>query len=82
MAREPKIYLLPNLMTAGNLFCGFMAVLTIFRGLMVSVAQPGLSHDLYIRSILFIFGAFGNVDVEARIPPLHRPDAFGKREIG
>ena len=57
MAREPKIYLLPNLMTAGNLFCGFMAVLTIFRGLMVSVAQPGLSHDLYIRSILFIFGA-------------------------
>src|ERR1051325_10702227 len=28
----PKIYLLPNLMTAGNLFCGFAAVLRIYDG--------------------------------------------------
>ena len=28
----PKIYLLPNLMTAGNLFCGFAAVLCIYDG--------------------------------------------------
>ncbi|MEC8657949.1 MAG: CDP-diacylglycerol--serine O-phosphatidyltransferase, partial [Verrucomicrobiota bacterium] len=26
---EPKIYLLPNLMTAGNLVCGFLAIMTI-----------------------------------------------------
>ena len=57
MAREPKIYVLPNLMTAGNLFCGFMAVLTIFRGLMLSAVQPTAAHDLYTQSILFIFGA-------------------------
>lgn len=31
---EPKIYFLPNLMTAGNLACGFFAVLVIFKGLM------------------------------------------------
>src|SRR5438477_7388943 len=30
--RNPKIYLLPNLMTAGNLFCGFAAVLCIYDG--------------------------------------------------
>ena len=30
--RGPKIYLLPNLMTAGNLFCGFAAVLRIYDG--------------------------------------------------
>ena len=30
---EPRIYLLPNLMTAGNLCCGFFAVLTIFNGM-------------------------------------------------
>ena len=30
---EPKIYLLPNLMTAGNLLCGFLAILTIFKGM-------------------------------------------------
>src|SRR5450432_4210875 len=29
---HPKIYLLPNLMTAGNLFCGFAAVLRIYDG--------------------------------------------------
>ncbi len=30
---EPKIYFLPNLMTACNLACGFFAVLMIFKGL-------------------------------------------------
>ena len=29
---SPKIYLLPNLMTAGNLFCGFASVLCIYDG--------------------------------------------------
>ena len=29
---SPKIYLLPNLMTAGNLFCGFLATLKIVQG--------------------------------------------------
>lgn len=37
---SPKIYLLPNLMTAGNLFCGFLATLKIVQGaLAVSTAQ-------------------------------------------
>ena len=29
---EPKIFFLPNLMTACNLACGFFAVLMIFKG--------------------------------------------------
>ena len=38
---EVKIYFLPNLMTAGNLACGFFAVLMIFKGLVeVGVAHP------------------------------------------
>ncbi|MGV3533883.1 MAG: CDP-diacylglycerol--serine O-phosphatidyltransferase [Chthoniobacteraceae bacterium] len=38
----PKIYLLPNLMTAGNLFCGFAASLKIVEGsLIVAAASPG-----------------------------------------
>ena len=57
-AREPKIYLLPNLMTAGNLFCGFMAVLTIFRGIQL---QDGHhlkeAYDQYQLAILLIFGS-------------------------
>ncbi len=39
---QPKIYLLPNLMTAGNLFCGFAAVLKILEGALIQAAatQP------------------------------------------
>jgi CDP-diacylglycerol---serine O-phosphatidyltransferase len=37
---SPKIYLLPNLMTAGNLFCGFLATLSILKGtLAVATAE-------------------------------------------
>src|SRR5476649_2130309 len=38
----PKIYLLPNLMTAGNLFCGFAATLKILEGALIQAAAlPG-----------------------------------------
>ena len=30
---EPKIPILPNLLTAGNLLCGFFSILTIFKGM-------------------------------------------------
>jgi len=53
---EPKIYLLPNLMTAGNLFCGFAAVLRIIDGsLLVASGQP--AGSLYHEAIAFILGA-------------------------
>lgn len=40
----PKIYLLPNLMTAGNLFCGFAATLKILEGALLLAANP-LAQD-------------------------------------
>ena len=45
---DPKIFLLPNLMTAGNLFCGFAATLEIITGTLVQVPVTGLGkiHDL------------------------------------
>lgn len=63
---EPKIYFLPNLMTAGNLACGFFAVLTIFKGILlasshsegggpnefITIAQP-----YYQQAILLIFAS-------------------------
>jgi CDP-diacylglycerol---serine O-phosphatidyltransferase len=54
--QEPKIYLLPNLMTAGNLFCGFAAVLRIIEAALAKdngVAIAGYYHE----AILFILGA-------------------------
>jgi CDP-diacylglycerol--serine O-phosphatidyltransferase len=69
---EPKIYFLPNLMTAGNLACGFFAVLMIFKGL-IEVQLAGqrmpqgtvlavkdvyeISRVYYEYAILLIFGS-------------------------
>lgn len=63
---EPKIYFLPNLMTAGNLACGFLAVLMIVKGLLES--QKGgsipdvkeyyqITRHYYEYAILLIFGS-------------------------
>ena len=45
----PKIYLLPNLMTAGNLFCGFAACVKILEGALVQsdrMISAALAADL------------------------------------
>lgn len=62
---EPKIYFLPNLMTAGNLACGFFAVVVIIWGLTevhrAGVVTPKESFDIssryYEYAILLIFGS-------------------------
>ncbi len=53
---EPKIYLLPNLMTAGNLFCGFAAVLRIIEAALV-IKQGGSAAELYHQALVFILGS-------------------------
>ncbi len=52
---SPKIYLLPNLMTAGNLFCGFLATLKIVQGnLVVHTATIGASAgDPYFKAAIW-----------------------------
>jgi len=55
-SNEPKIYLLPNLMTAGNLFCGFGALLQIVEaGQIVKSGGTGIVN--VHQAILFILGA-------------------------
>lgn len=53
---EPKIYLLPNLMTAGNLFCGFAATLRIIEASLQSNVDA-LASGKYHEAIAFILGA-------------------------
>ena len=55
---DVKIHFLPNLMTAGNLFCGFIAVLLISKGSALGGMEmlKETSH-LYTNAILLIFGA-------------------------
>ena len=58
---EPKIYFLPNMMTAGNLACGFFAVLSIFNGIMLATSSEGYdfaaAQPFYQRAILLIFAS-------------------------
>src|SRR5258708_4791663 len=55
--QHPKIYLLPNLMTAGNLFCGFTATLKILEGALLQASNPDAAGDLFHAAIWFILGA-------------------------
>src|SRR5260221_3630589 len=52
-----KIYLLPNLMTAGNLFCGFTATLKILEGALLQASDPDAAGDLFHTAIWFILDA-------------------------
>ena len=54
---NPKIYLLPNLMTMGNLFCGFTATLKIVEGALMQAANADAAADLIHTAIWFILGA-------------------------
>src|ERR1700730_2054489 len=59
MNEQPsKIYLLPNLMTAGNLFCGFTATLKILEGALLQSTNADLAADRFHEAIWFILGAF------------------------
>lgn len=59
---EPKIALLPNLLTAGNLLCGFFAIMTIMEGMIQgSMGMDGYnfaaSYGYYQRATYFIFAS-------------------------
>src|SRR5215212_9760556 len=59
MNEQPsKIYLLPNLMTAGNLFCGFTATLRILEGALLQASNADAAGDLFHTAIWCILGAF------------------------
>ena len=52
---SPKIYLLPNMMTAGNLFCGFAATLRIIEGTLRQ--ENGFDPILLHQAIWLILAA-------------------------
>src|SRR2546423_6917959 len=71
MNEQPsKIYLLPNLMTAGNLFCGFTATLKILEGTLLQSTNGDLASDRFHEAIWFILGAFVFDFLDGRIARL------------
>jgi CDP-diacylglycerol--serine O-phosphatidyltransferase len=61
-AQASRIYILPNLMTAGNLLCGFMAVVNCIHARLAGTSDDGLyleatAGEHYRYAVYFIFGA-------------------------
>jgi len=76
---NPKIYLLPNLMTAGNLFCGFAATLKIVQGALIQWSTPDAAADLFHAAVWFILGACIFDVLDGRLARLGGQDsAFGR----
>lgn len=76
--QSARIYLLPNLMTAGNLFCGFAAILNILEA--VALLHKGEAWTGHIHiAIWFILGAFIFDLLDGRLARLGGSEsAFGR----
>ncbi|MDP3071707.1 MAG: CDP-diacylglycerol--serine O-phosphatidyltransferase [Opitutaceae bacterium] len=69
VTQASRIYFLPNLMTAGNLFCGFMAIVQCIQARLAETATSGdyngaTAPEHYKYAVWFIFGsaAFDTLD--------------------
>lgn len=75
---EPKIPILPNMLTAGNLLCGFFSILTIFKGMKF----PDGSEDAFLcyqQATYFIFAACVFDLLDGRVARLCKCDGpFGR----
>jgi CDP-diacylglycerol--serine O-phosphatidyltransferase len=77
--RKGVAYLLPSLMTAGNLFCGFMAVLQIIQGSLLQAEDNIAWTQPYETSLLWILGAFIFDMLDGRVARLGgHESAFGR----
>src|SRR5260221_11823322 len=62
VTQASHIYFLPNLMTAGNLFCGFMAIVNCIQARLAETSPTGVylnanNSEHYKYAVWFIFGA-------------------------
>lgn len=57
-----KIYFLPNLMTAGNLFCGFVALTKIVEAKVVEMPTEGYHQIRLALGFIFLAGVFDMLD--------------------
>jgi CDP-diacylglycerol--serine O-phosphatidyltransferase len=76
-----RIYILPNLMTAGNLFCGFVAVIKCIQARLETMAPGTYVHSpghLYTQAVWFILVAVIFDSLDGRLARLGgRESLFG-----
>ncbi len=81
VTQASRVYFLPNLMTAGNLFCGFVAVIKCIQARLEAIA-PGTygrtPADLYTQAVWFILAAVIFDSLDGRLARLGgRESLFG-----
>jgi CDP-diacylglycerol---serine O-phosphatidyltransferase len=83
VTQASRIYFLPNLMTAGNLFCGFMAIVNCIQARLAEAALTGeylgaTNAEHYRYAVWFIFGAAGFDALDGRLARMGgRESLFG-----
>src|SRR2546421_12630875 len=82
MNEQPsKIYLLPNLMTAGILFYDFTATHKILEGALLQSTNADAAADLFHAAIWFILGAFVFDFLDGRLARLGGHESSFGREF-
>jgi CDP-diacylglycerol--serine O-phosphatidyltransferase len=83
VTQASRIYFLPNLMTAGNLFCGFMAIVNCIQARLAETAVAGeylgaTNAEHYRYAVWFIFGAAAFDALDGRLARMGgRESLFG-----
>jgi CDP-diacylglycerol---serine O-phosphatidyltransferase len=79
-AQASRIYLLPNLMTAGNLFCGFAAIIRCIQArFRLEGVREGPPEQLYNEAVILILIAVVFDSLDGRLARLGgRESLFGK----
>lgn len=83
VTQASRIYFLPNLMTAGNLFCGFMAVVQCIQARLAETSAVGeylgaMPHEHYKYAVWLIFGAAAFDALDGRLARMGgRESLFG-----
>jgi CDP-diacylglycerol--serine O-phosphatidyltransferase len=83
VTQASRIYFLPNLMTAGNLFCGFVAIVNCIQARLAESSPTGeylgaTTADHYRYAVWFIFGAAAFDALDGRLARMGgRESLFG-----
>ncbi|MBL4576748.1 MAG: CDP-diacylglycerol--serine O-phosphatidyltransferase [Opitutaceae bacterium] len=80
-AQASKIYFLPNLMTAGNLFCGFVAIIRCIQARFAPMMGEISSSELYTEAVWFIFAAVVFDSLDGRLARMGGKESLFGREF-
>ena len=78
-AEASRIYFLPNLMTAGNLFCGFVAVIMCIQAHYAMRGSDIITADasaLFTKAVWLIFGAMAFDALDGRLARMGGKESF------